>query len=241
MGKGSIQTFGVCQETVIFDDSELTHEFHVVSDEFPIEMDGIIGYDFLKKHKIIFDFANNCLTKIVSEDTSKNIKTEKEKNEKTTVSLEVNRKEYTEENKIKEFMTLKARTISYVNVEIENYEEQGIINKVNLGHGLEMSDSLVIGNNPIIAIMNISETDVKIKISPFRMEAFCKDIINNNNKEVKIYNVERNNEIKKKICLEHCNYEERASIESICEDFSDVFHVEGDTLDSKNNFKHEII
>ena len=75
LGKVSIQTFGVCQETVIFDDSELTHEFQEVSEEFPIEMDGIIGYDFLRKHKIIFDFSNNCLTKIVSEDTNK--KTEK--------------------------------------------------------------------------------------------------------------------------------------------------------------------
>ena len=39
------------------------------------------------------------------------------------------------ENKIEnpeKFMTLKARAISYINVEIENYEEQGIINKINL-------------------------------------------------------------------------------------------------------------
>ena len=125
MGKGFIQTFGVCQETVIFDDSELTHEFHVVSEEFPIEMDGIIGYDFLRKHKIIFDFSNNYLTKIVSEDTNK--KTEKDEKEITKVSLVENKIENPEK-----FMTLKARAISYINVEIESYEEQGIINKINL-------------------------------------------------------------------------------------------------------------
>ena len=78
LGKGSNQTFGVCQETVIFDHS--AHEFQEVSEEFPIEMDGIIGYDFLRKHKIIFDFSNNYLTKIVSEDTNK--KTKKEENRK---------------------------------------------------------------------------------------------------------------------------------------------------------------
>lgn len=47
VGKGSIESLGMCKEKVLIDDSIFSHTFHIVPNDFPITMDGILGYDFL--------------------------------------------------------------------------------------------------------------------------------------------------------------------------------------------------
>ncbi|CAO1295568.1 unnamed protein product, partial [Diamesa tonsa] len=117
----------MCEEKVLIDDSIFTHTFHIVPNDFPITMDGILGYDFLVNNQMIFDCSNNCLI-------TKEVKTENLKVKTEELKTEVKNKE-----KLK---IIKARSISYLRVEIDSKITEGIISKVKLGHGLTMSDSL---------------------------------------------------------------------------------------------------
>lgn len=46
-----IQTLGKIKVTIILEDQEIKHIMYVVKDDFPIDYEGILGIDFLKKQQ----------------------------------------------------------------------------------------------------------------------------------------------------------------------------------------------
>ena len=57
IGSNTVSTLGKIK--VLIHGMEST--FHVVSKSFPIVQDGILGIDFLKNHRAILDFDDDCL------------------------------------------------------------------------------------------------------------------------------------------------------------------------------------
>jgi len=47
--------------TIELDGRRLKHAFYVVGDDTPIEHEGILGIDFLRKHTVNCDYSNNRL------------------------------------------------------------------------------------------------------------------------------------------------------------------------------------
>jgi len=47
--------------TIELDGHRLKHAFYIVGDNTPIEYDGILGIDFLRKHTVICDYLNSRL------------------------------------------------------------------------------------------------------------------------------------------------------------------------------------
>jgi hypothetical protein len=62
----------------------------------------------------------------------------------------------------------------------------------------------------------------------------------NNNAEYNSNKLSRINKIKNVIRTEHMNEEEKQSIIEICEQYSEIFHLEGDHLTFTNTPKHDI-
>jgi len=56
-----IYTIGKTYTTIKLNGRRLKHAFYVVGDDTPIEHEGILGIDFLRKHTVTCDYANNKL------------------------------------------------------------------------------------------------------------------------------------------------------------------------------------
>jgi len=56
-----IYTIGKTYTTIELDGRRFKHAFYVVGDDTPIEHEGILGIDFLKKHTVTCDYSNNRL------------------------------------------------------------------------------------------------------------------------------------------------------------------------------------
>lgn len=54
----TLQSFGTLVVSLELSDETISHEFHVVPDDFNIDCDGIIGKDFLSAYKCRIDYAN---------------------------------------------------------------------------------------------------------------------------------------------------------------------------------------
>ncbi|KAF0707861.1 Uncharacterized protein FWK35_00028891, partial [Aphis craccivora] len=50
----------------------------------------------------------------------------------------------------------------------------------------------------------------------------------------------RINLLQKTLRLDHANKEERKSVENICNEYADIFHLEGDTISCTDAVQHEI-
>jgi len=58
--RSSSKTIGKIRATVCLGDKEIRHIMHVVRDDFPVDYEGILGMDFLQKHKIRSDKKTTC-------------------------------------------------------------------------------------------------------------------------------------------------------------------------------------
>jgi len=56
-----VYTIGKMYATIELDGCRLKHAFYVVGDDTPIEHEGILGIDFLRKHTVTCDYSNNRL------------------------------------------------------------------------------------------------------------------------------------------------------------------------------------
>jgi len=56
-----VYTIGKTYATIELDGRRLKHAFHVVRDDTPIEHEGILGIDFLRKHTVTCDYSKNRL------------------------------------------------------------------------------------------------------------------------------------------------------------------------------------
>lgn len=55
-------SLGSANLVLIFEHLSIEHKVHIVADNFPIPSHGIIGKDFMKRHKCLIDYDNMTLT-----------------------------------------------------------------------------------------------------------------------------------------------------------------------------------
>jgi len=49
------RTIGKIYATINLADRKIKHEIHVVKDDFPMESEGLIGLNFIRKHRVLCD------------------------------------------------------------------------------------------------------------------------------------------------------------------------------------------
>lgn len=57
-----METFGTIYSEILTNDLSVPHEFHVVSDNFGVPSDGIIGRDSIKNHRCTIDYESTEMT-----------------------------------------------------------------------------------------------------------------------------------------------------------------------------------
>lgn len=178
---------------------------------------GILGTDFLLKHKAIINYENFSLSLSIN-------------NNFFTVDLQSSHDCY---------ITIPSRceTIKYFPCE---YDGDYIILSENLADGVYVASCIVRAANKHIPvkILNVNDREIKIKnfqpaiqnISHFHLYTFDSTKIS----------VERVDKVLDLINIDTLNSQEKNSIEKICAKYADVFHLEGDKLSVTNLMKQSI-
>ncbi|XP_071574634.1 uncharacterized protein [Temnothorax nylanderi] len=212
-----IYTLGKIRASILIGKETIRHTMYVVRDDFPVDYEGILGIDFLKKHQAVPNHAENRL-KIGA----------------ATFKLQPYRK-----------FTLPPRSETIISA-ITN------TNKVGIVRGKEISPGVFIGNcmvKPIdflcpISIVNITEKPVEIITPHVTLEEAPvtdkADIFTLQPTEERESITERREQLRRKLRMSHLNNEERKTLEQICEDYCDIFHLEDDKLTCTPTVKHEI-
>ncbi|KAL4100717.1 hypothetical protein QTP88_020751 [Uroleucon formosanum] len=210
-----VRTLGSTVLTIEINDKTYETEFQVVDNSFPITEDGILRNPFLKDNEVIINVG---------------------KGEITTPTDNV--------------CTIPARSEVIVSVEVGNEDlaEQQII----LVHAQEINKKILCANvlntiknqEILINVMNPTEgpqTLTTLKLSNLAHEVF--DIIKINSISTNTIPENKENRIqliKDAIKWDHMNREEKEAMEHLCNEFSDIFFLEGDKIRPTEAVIHEI-
>jgi hypothetical protein len=141
--------------------------------------------------------------------------------------------------------TLKPRTETIVKIPIADSKLE---NKSILVQRQEIATDVYCGNTLgvvrdgelIVTMLNISEISKEVNKDTLNKLKYEEEL------EYRIYNIDtenkedRANKIKNLIRSDHMNNEERQAIYELCEQYAEIFHLEGDILTYTNATEHEI-
>jgi len=208
-----VYTIGLVTLDILFGEQRIPTQFQVVRDDFPVPNAGIIGKPFLVNNSLTIDYQTSKVFQSNPEIIQLAARTE------TLVPIITNKPEGT---------TLLVHSQSTSN------------EAVQLGNALNN----VIQGQVIVVAINSTESPINFIIPKLEELSFEKF------EEVNIYSVQNKSEtlnkgnrisiLNKVLETEHLNQEERESLIHICEQYSDIFHLEGDKLTCTDTVYHEI-
>ena len=206
---------------IIFTNSfSIPHKFQIVSDNFPIPYNGILGKDFLTYWQCKIDFEQRTLEIPI---------------ENSSILLDL----ISSSNKV--CIPPRSEQISTIRCNnIENNAEYLCLSK-EIVPGVFVGNTIVESNNQSITLNLINTTEDPIEI-------VSNDLIFDNIKHYDIFSLkswssQTNDRLKileSSVSLSHLNQEERESIKHIIRQYNDVFHLEGDMLTATHGIKHSI-
>lgn len=217
---GQLQTLGYVFINLSINGQSYNNKFYVLPD-LPCATDGILGLDFLRKHKGYLDFEKNTL-QLHSPSSDQ-------------VSLPINMGSSIYNNCIT--LSPRCESIHYVSVLMN---EECVVSAKQLCDGVFLASAIVLpaqGKIPI-KILNTRDEFVKLnffipeleRLSNFNLCSFDKHTVDS----------DRVKSLFSALNLTHLNLEERKSIESLCAKFSDVFYLPGDKITTTSVYKQSI-
>lgn len=232
---GYTQSEGVAK-LVHSEGSGLEFEMHCVSSKECIPADGILGRDNLWGRSFVIT-------------DGKTLKISTGKNEVTFEMKPLDQQYDTESiNMVWSDIIANARAVTTVALKVETKEETIIIDKQVLAPGVILGGSAtrVIKGRAFAPILNTTEVDFileegfKPSFSQFKdFEGPVNGWIANTQEVSKQDRIDKILELIKRD--DNWNTEELESVESMCSDFQDVFHLPGDILTCTNTIKHRIL
>ena len=152
IGNHPVHTLGETTLEILIGDKILKHSFHLISDTFPIEADGVIGNDFLTINKAILNYGsskliidNNLIDMLCS-------------------------KIY---NGCKNMLIIPPRTEMVIPVEVVSDLKEGLIEGKSIIEGLYCPSALIKANKNSIGyttVLNTTENEIIIKNMKARLQ-----------------------------------------------------------------------
>lgn len=207
-------TLGNVEASFGIKDELFTHHFHIIREDVNFKSDGILGIDFIRKFGV----------KIDCEKEEINIKEKKIKF-------------YNKDN-----IVVPARSEIIINA-ISNYPDNfvGVSDKLEIETDIFIGSSLtnVKNKRSIVSIINVSEEEKTIKRPFVQLDKYCN--FTDNYRDNDTANGERIDKILNLINKDHLNSFEKDFVHNICSSYSDIFHLEGESLSCTNAVKHKIV
>jgi Retroviral aspartyl protease len=213
----TIKTIGLA--TLILKQNEhakIEYNFQIVSEKFPIEVDGIIGRDFIKDFQCNIDYKN------------------------FTFSVQTNKLLWKFPILDAVVIPARCRVVRKVNL---NITEDSLLEPQAIDKGI-MSAQAVISNDSYVEFLNATENNYilynfKPKVLP--LSSFWLAVQNDKPKHV---NVVKTHDRKQKL-LQVLNLDKvpefaTQRIKNLCLEFSDIFHLENEPITSNNFYEQKI-
>ncbi|KAM0726180.1 Retrovirus-related Pol polyprotein from transposon 412 [Formica fusca] len=188
---------------------------YVVKDDFPIEYDGILGVDFLKKQGASCNYSKKQLR--IGRNTLKLYPYQR--------------------------TTLQPRSETIIQV-ATNKNMIDIIQAEEAAPGVFIG-SLVDPQNYLCPASVINTTDNIIEM--LMPQVTIEEIAQENTVEINATqakkgedDIPRTEKVTRALRIDHLNKEELKAIKEICENYSDIFHIEGELLTCTNTIAHKI-
>jgi transposase InsO family protein len=211
-----VHTLGQTQLELYIEDKIIVAMFQVIHSTFPIPNDGILGRPFMVENKIILNYQTN---EVIIPDGAE--------------------------------IVLQPRTETLVGIEAENRAENEII----LIECQEVTKSVMCSNavtkvqNKRVLATLINPTEEAIRLKTPNL----KELIHEQFREALIHSVQvtdrqeephassiRLKRLEEALRTDHLNSEERESLVAICQDYSDIFFLEGDRVSATTAVTHRI-
>lgn len=199
------------------------HKFHVFTD-LPLNVDGIIGQDFLMKYKGIINFEKELIT-LRNDEQFIDI----------PLNLTVKNYEINHSNQIK----LASRSESIITIP-SNSEGDSVVLSNEIGEGIFLANTITQCKNGKITVKILNTRDEEVIINNFTpqirpLEDFA--CLSFGKREI---NADRVKLLFSLLNLNNLNKEEKNTITSISAKFADIFHLPGDSLNTTNLYKQSI-
>ncbi|KAL4149788.1 hypothetical protein QTP88_003652 [Uroleucon formosanum] len=244
----TLQSLGTAELTLRLGREERTTEFHVAPSSFPVPYDGILGKPFIIGLETILNYKTKQLI-LTDNQSQPNLVNSSELSKTFNPGGNPETKNPTENLQSKEFkITLQPRSETIISIPTPNLEEEGIylIPAQTLDESILCSNTVnqVRQKQILIAAVNPTEQSVQLtkeQINGLKFENFT---------EVKVQTIQKSTEtvgtkgrlvaLRGLLNTEHLNTEERESLISTCEQYSDIFHLEGEPLTCTDAVFHEV-
>lgn len=215
------ETLAVCSSNILLEKFSISHQFHIVPQDFPFYCSGILGKDFLLKNQCKIDYSKQILEIPIPFQTSFPVQLE-------ICSLPVN-------------IQVPSRSSKYVKMFVNLPNNEYICNSCEIQSGVFVANSIIQVKNNFanFSLLNINDYDIETNIESIKTESLepCDIFVIhswNDLLDKRIENLENN------IDLNHLNLEEKSTILDLCREYNDVFHLEGDQLSTTSATTHEI-
>lgn len=216
----TIESIGTAYLNLHFEKQHITHNFHIVSNDFPIPTDGIIGRDLLEKCKCKIDFETYTATFNIS-------------NEEFVIPINTKCVYNTE-------ICIPARTEAIVSVDICTDKDSIIFNK-EIAPGVFLANSIIpaLGNKHV-KILNTTEKDVVVNSIDFEKDDLENYEIYNYTKSDSSVDNDRIKKVLEDLDIQSLDPIAKQSLTDIIVKYNDIFHIDGDKLTVNNFYTQQI-
>lgn len=217
-----LQSLGMVKAHLHCKNLRILHNFHVLNKDFNVEVDGIIGNDFLRKTGAKIDFENQSIQMHLP---IQDIRTTRKTNYINKIRV------FNEYDKaVKEYVKYETMHINTIKSRTQ---------RKNPTFYAKLADTFFDEKNYKI----IKNKPMKIKkMNTFRnMKTTPKHLILNTSNTTRVINQnERCVQLMNKLKLEGLNHNQREEIRKICLEYSDAFYIDGDRLKTTDVYQHTI-
>ena len=224
-----VKTLGQIKLEFVIANKIFPHTFHIVSENFPIKVNGVIGNDFLTINHAILNYNSN---KLVLNNT--------------VVSITCERHYNGSKNKL----IAAPRSETVVPIEVIGDLKEGLFEAKEAIPGVYFPAAILKADQDNIAIttiLNTTDEEVSIEnvstiLKPISEEPETSNVFN-------IYEKYSNNDVDpnqrfqrilESLRLDHLCKNEKDTLTKIFSKYRELFHLEGESLTSTNTVQHEI-
>ena len=227
IGNKPVYTLGEINLEILINNKTILHKFHVVSDTFPVDANGVIGNDFLTLNNAIINYGSK---KVVISNKLIDL-----------ICLKLY-------SGSRSMITIPPRTEMVVPVKIISKLKEGLIQNKTIIDGLFCPSALIKADKNNIGyttILNTTEKEIiinnlKARLNPIEYYREPSNVFQINQVENASNCNSRFEDVLNSLRLDHLNNEEKDSISKIFRKYEYLFHLDDESLSATNVVSHEI-
>lgn len=216
IGAGITYTLGKVITELRIKNLLVKHEFHVVSDEFPIPSDGILGLDFIRKYNCMLDYQTDQDWLILRPSDYPG-------------DITVPMLDSPSINSI----SIPARSEVIRVIGIQNSDKDILIPNQELQDGIFVANTIATSTKPLVRIVNTTPNDVVIRNINLKTE-------NLDDYETIMPNDKFCDQIKLQLLSKNFPDFVRPKLENLCKEYIDVFALETERISVNNFYKQKL-